>query len=248
MCIRDRFRSEFWYSLYTQDILHFAGVAMMVTALFKKLRLNNLWILLVSVLMSVIGSVVAFTSTGNVVLDVLLGTFFTTTATESCFTLLNWYILVALGMVFGDIIRRVRNLDKFYKFTMLASGIVMALYIILTGIFGFYFLTKERFYFSVSTVEMFGFLSIDLFLAAVFYFVAKKVKSEKLTAFVRMSKNVNSIYIIHWCIIGFMDCILCYLLGLVFPYWLSYLIGVSITVLSYYLSIVWQDRKHKRHQ
>ena len=146
-------------------------------------------------------------------------------------------------MVFGDIIRRVRNLDKFYKYTMSASSIVMAVYIILTSIFGFYFLTKERFYFSVSTIEMLGFLSIDLFLAAVFYFIGKKVKPEKLTVFVKMSKNVNSIYIIHWCIIGFMDCILCYLLGLIFPYWLSYLLSVGIIIVSYVLSVIWQKRK-----
>ena len=239
------FRSEFWYSLYTQDILHFAGIAMMVTALFKKMKLDSLRILLISAAMSALGSVIAFTSTGYIIPDILLGTFFTTTPTESCFTLLNWYILTAMGMVFGDVIRRIRNLDRFYTYTLLISGAVMIVYIALTGRFGLYFLTKERFYFSLSTIEALGFLSIDLFLAAVFYFLAKKVRAARLTVLVNMSKNVNSIYMIHWCIIGFMDCILCYLLGVVFPYWLSYLLGAVITAVSYGLSMAWKNRKSR---
>lgn len=241
--LTDEFRNVFWHTLYIQDILHFAGIAMMLTAFFKKLKLNNLGILIIAVIMSIIGSIVAFSSTGILIADIVLGSFFTTTTTTSCFTLFNWYIFVALGMVFGNIIRRIQNLNKFYKYTMLISGVVMITYIVLTSIWGFYFLTKERFYFAVSTAEALGFLSIDIFIASLFYFISNATKKKPLAIFVAMSKNVNTIYIIHWCIIGFIDCIFCYFHGFVFPHWFSYIIGIVITLISYILAEFW-----KKHQ
>ena len=43
-------------------------------------------------------SIVAGFTTGTV-LDVILGTFITTTSTESCFTICNWYIFVAVTLI-----------------------------------------------------------------------------------------------------------------------------------------------------
>lgn len=239
------FRNELWYSLYIQDILHFAGLAMMTTALFKKLKLNSIQILVISMIMSIFGSVIALTSTGNKVWDVILGSFYSTTRTDSHFALINWYIFVALGIFFGDVLRRTENLNRFYSVTMIISGAVMAVYLVLTKHFGFYFLTKDNFYYAVSIPEAAGLMSIDLFLASTCYFMIKNVDKSKLTVFINTSKNVNSIYAIHWCIIGFIDAVICYMLGVVFPYWMSYFLGCAIVIVSYMLSMCWEKLRYR---
>ena len=44
-------------------------------------------------------SIVAEFTTGNTALDVILVTFVTAISTESCFTLCNWYIFVAVTLI-----------------------------------------------------------------------------------------------------------------------------------------------------
>ena len=240
--ITGTFRQEVAYSMYSQDILHFAGLAMILTALFRKLQLKETTILLISVIMSAFGSIVAGFTTGNIFLDVVVGTFVTTTSNESCFTLCNWYIFVAIGMVFGAILRRTENLDALYRKILPVSGIIMLVYIIATCKEGMYFLTKNQFYFSVSTLEAIGFLSIDFFLLALFYYLLKVVNPDRFKVFYTMSKNVNTIYITHWVILGFLDAIFGYVLGMVFSYGVIYAIGIALIPVSYVIAEVYTER------
>ena len=234
--ITGTFREEVAYSMYNQDILHFAGLAMILTAFFRRLKLKETTILLIALIMSIFGSIVAGFTTGNTALDVVLGTFVTTTSTESCFTLCNWYIFVAIGMVFGAILKRTEKPEKLYKWILPISGAIMAIYIIATCKFGMYFLTKNQFYFSVSTLEAFGFLSIDLFLLSAFYYLLKAVNPDRFKVLYTMSKDVNSIYITHWVILGFLDAIFGYLLGMVFSYAAIYAIGIILIPISYIIA------------
>ena len=234
--ITGTFREEVAYSMYNQDILHFAGLAMILTALFRKLKLKETTMLLIAVVMSAFASIVAGFTTGNTALDVIVGSFVTTTSTESCFTLCNWYIFVAIGMVFGAILKRSDNLDELYKRILPVSGIIMVIYLIATCKFGMYFLTKNQFYFSVSTLEAIGFLSIDFFLLSLFYYLLKAVNPDKFKVFYTMSKNVNTIYITHWVILGFLDVVLGYLMGLVLSYVVIYAIGIILIPVSFVIA------------
>jgi len=58
-----------------------------------------------------------------------------------------------------------------------------------------------------------------------------------------MSRNITSIYFIHWCILGFLDCIVCYLFEVSFPWPVIYLIGVVLIVLSSLIAKLWASRK-----
>ena len=234
--ITGEFRSELAYSFFCQDILQFAGLAMIVTALLKKFNFNELMILIISIIMSCIGSFTAFTDTGNAVLNYLLGTFITTTPETSCFTLFNWYIFVAFGMFLAFCIRRIKNLDSFYRMLLSSSAAVMTVYIVLTVSKGMFFLTKNNWYYSTSILEDAELLSIDMTLLSLFYFLLKAVSSEKLKLFVFMSRKVNQIYMIHWCLLGFIDCILCYLLEIKFSYLEIYLIGFFLIAISVFIS------------
>lgn len=241
--IEGAFVADTVYALIVQDILHFAGLALMATGLFKRLRLKEGQILLIGVLLSALGGPLAFVCQGSPAADYFLGHFLVTTEENSCFAFCNWYIFVAFGLWFGAVLRRTEDTDRFYGRLLRIACPVMAIYLVLTGVFGLLFLTKNGWYYAASLPEAAGLLSIDLTLLAAFYFLLKRIDVSRLRVFITMSRNLIRIYCIHWCILGFVDSIFCYLLGVVFPWPFIYLFGAALIVLSAWLAERWANRK-----
>ncbi len=230
-----RLMDSFWNSLLEQDILQFAGLAMIATGCLKALKLDIKAVLFFSIILSAIGSCFSFLDTGNFLLNLFIGHFIATTDI-SCFVFFNWYIFVAFGMFFGLVIRRIHNLKAFYKKLLVISGTMSAAYILLTIKYGMFFWSKSNRYYSISTLDVIGLLSLDLLVLSVTYFFVDKIWKKLLKCCIVMSKTVNDIYIIHWIILGFIDSIFCFGLGIVMPYSLIYLIGIFMVVISYLIA------------
>lgn len=96
--IEGAFVADTVYALIVQDILHFAGLALMATGLSKRLRLKEAPILLIGALLSALGGPLAFVCQGSPAADYFLGHFLVTTEESSCFAFCNWYIFVAFGL------------------------------------------------------------------------------------------------------------------------------------------------------
>ena len=239
------FYPETLEALFGPDILQFAGMALFATGVFKRWKLREGHILAVGLILSALGAVIPSTDVGNYAGNWLLGHFVVTTWEASCFAFFNWYVFVAAGLLFGTILHRAEDLDRLYKKLLIISGCVMALYLAATFIFGPLFLTRDRFYYAVSTPEAAGLLSIDLFLLSAFHFLLKKVDASGLRVFLEMSRNVTPIYLIHWCILGFIDSIFCYLLGFVFPWPAIYGVGLALLVVSFFLARLWRSRRQQ---
>ena len=233
--ITGKVSKSLWNSLFEQDILQFAGLAMIVTGIFKMLKLDIKVILVLSIVLSAIGSFFSYLDTGNFALNLIVGHFIATTDISD-FVFFNWYIFVALGMLFGLIIRRISDLDVFYKKLLIISGALSIIYIALTMKFGMFFLSKSNRYYSLGTLEVFGLLSLDLFILSVAYFIVDKLGKRTLHFCTGVSKTVNEMYIIHWIIIGFIDCVFCYGMGVLMPYRLIYVIGILLVVVSYWIA------------
>ena len=231
-------------ALFGPDILQFAGLALLFTGVLKWLKLREWHMLAAGVALSVIGTAVPFIDTGSFVGNWLLGHFVYTTWEASCFVFFNWYIFVAAGLLFGAILRRTEDRNRLYKRLMIVSGCVMAVYLAASFRFGAMFLCRDRVYYALSPLEAAGLLSIDLFLLSVFYFLLKRVPGSKLRVFLEMSRNLTPIYLIHWCILGFIDSIFCYLLEITFSWPVIYGIGAALIVLSAWLAKRWANRKN----
>ena len=237
------FRSDILHALFGMDILQFAGLALIFTGLLKKLKLREIHVLMIAGGLSVIGTFIPVIDTGNYVGNWLIGHFVFTDSDACCFVFFKWYVFVAAGMLFGSVLRRTEDPDRFYKRLLIVSCCVMAVYITLTFCFGMYFLSRDRNYYDLSLLEAAGLLSIDLSLLSAFYFLLKRFPASKLRFFLDMSRNITPIYIIHWCIIGFVDSIFCYLLEITFPWPVIYLFGAVLIVLSGWLAQLWAKRK-----
>ena len=240
------------YTLFAQDILQFAGLAMMLTALFKKLKLDCRIILAIAFVMSVFSQLAAFKYQGNLFMNVLIGSFVPTVHDYSTFVLCGWYLFVAAGICFGEILQRVKNLRLFYRRILCVSGVVLAIYIALTVRFGCFFLSPGNIYYYASVPEAVGLLSIDFVLMSLMYLGLSSLPEGRITGskFLRicwtMSRNINQIYFTQWCIIGFFTSVLVYVLEIPMPYWITYLMGIAIIFASYIIADKWVKRKSKR--
>lgn len=244
--ISGAFEPETLEALFGPDILQFAGLALVVTGILRKLKLRESLIFAFSLLLSVIGTAVPFIDTGSFGLNWLIGHFVYTTWDTACFVFCNWYFFAAAGLLFGAILRGTADPDRLYGRLLIGSGCVMAAYIAGSFVFGAMFLSRNRLFYAASTLEAAGLLSIDLFLLSAFYFLLKKVGPEKLRIFLEMSRNLALIYLIHWCILGMIDSIACYLLGVTFSWAAIYGMGLMLIVVSFFLARLWRRKKSAR--
>ena len=244
--IEGKFYAETDDAFFVQDILHFAGLALMFTGLLKLLKLKSIYILLIAIILSMIGGPLAFVINYNKVVNYFVGFFLYTEKEVAYFSFFNWYIFVAVGLVFGEILLKIKNKDKFYKYLLIISSLICIIYVVLTIIFGFFFITKNNWYFATSILESIGLLSIDFTLLSLFYFVLKNKDDTKKYWFVKISKNLTIIYFIHWCIFGFIDSIFGYLLEIQFPYLSIFTIGVVVLFVSILLSDIYVRIRNKR--
>ena len=237
------FEPETLEALFGPDILQFAGLALLFTGGLKRLKLREGHMLAVGLALSAIGTAVPLIDTGSYALNWLLGHFVYTTWDASCFVFCNWYIFVAAGLLFGAILRAAENRDLLYKRLMIVSGCVMTAYLAATVRFGVLFLCRDRIYYALSTLEAAGLLSIDLTLLSAFYFLLKRVSASRFRVFLEMSRNLTPIYLVHWCVLGFIDSIFCYLLEITFSWPVIYGIGAALIVLSAWIAKRWANRK-----
>lgn len=237
------FEPETLEALFGPDILQFAGLALLATGVFRKLKLREGHIFAIGLLLSAVGAGLPFVDTGNYVLNLLLGHFVVTTGDTSCFAFLHWYVFVAAGLLFGSILQRTGNPDRFYRRLKLAAGGVMVVYLTTSCIFGAMFLCRSRNYYAVSLPEAAGLLSIDLFLLSAFHFLAPRASDRRIRVFLEMSRNVTPIYCIHWCLLGLIDGVCSYLLGVTFSWPVIYGIGLMLIIVSFLLARLWRKRK-----
>lgn len=238
--IEGRFTEETSYAFLVQDIFHFAGLALIVTGAFKAIKLKEWYIFIIGIVFSAVGGFVAFSYSGHPALNYVVGHFIVTTKEDSTFAFLNWYVFVGFGLLFGKLLRETKDADKLYRIVLCIAVPVMVAYIVLSSVFGAFFLAKNGWYYAIGLPDAIGLLSIDMTLLAAFYYLCKKVPERKLSVFIEMSRNLTPIYVAQWCLIGFVDSIFCYLLGFVIPYWAEYLFGVALIFISYWIAKGWR--------
>ncbi len=246
--ITGKYAQEVIDFLLIQDILQFAGLAFLFTGILKGAGLKEKHLLLIGAVLAVLNYFFPHVDTGNYALNLILGSFFYLDD-YSTFCLCGWYLFVAVGLFFGRILKKVTDQDRFYRRLLVISGGITVIYIALTWRFGLCFLTRGHEYYNASPMEAVGLLSIDFFFLSAFYFLLKKVDVSQFGIFLEMSRNLTTIYFIHWIILGFVDMLFCYMLGFVFSYPVIYAFGAGLLVISTLLARwITAHRSRKMHR
>ncbi len=193
------------------DILQFAGLAFMLFGLLKKVRLPDWLIFVLALLMSISGSFFRFIPMENQFVSAFLGLFIGTLnkayqdgdGASGVFPLLNWFLIVVIGYLYGKILRRCNDLERYYAVATPISGAVVFIYLIVAIPYRLGLMQGDIFiFYHISTPNVVLHFFNLVFLTGLYHYAAKVFSSGFKSKISVVSSNLNTIYWIQWVIIG----------------------------------------------
>ena len=194
------------YRVFGNDILQFACLAMLIMALFVKLRLSDMVILLICLGMSLLGTCLsgidAGTPYGNIFLGYLIGTEDAAGKVFSDFPLLNWLIIPVCGYVFGKRLLHTKDKKLFYRLISPIGILITIVYFSVGIINGFgMFGEGQNCYYHLSTPDAIVSLAAALGMLGIYYVLSRYIPNRILSLTGEISRNINAVYCIHWVIV-----------------------------------------------
>ena len=228
-------------TLFWQDILIFAGMALIVMGAVMRFDVSDVWVIAIVIAMMVANLFLSGMDTGSDPLNIFLGYFWGTTVfdgymTTSRFPLFSWLVYPAAGYLIGKRLVRARSKGRFYKTLGLWFFVLSVPFAVIgtfTGMFETGF-TGLGFYHQGMLINIWcTLLSFDWI--ALIYFVSKKVPERYLAHTYRWSRNITWIYVLHFVILaiiiqflprsfGIIGCFVIFLALFVLVDWLSWAI------------------------
>ena len=181
--------------------MQFAGLFLICMALFTRLNLKAGSIFAVSVICNIIGTLTyGRISTGSYALDQFIGMFLFT-ETESYFPLIHWMIFPAFGLLFGEILQRVRDKRKLYTILIIPSAIVFVLYYYVElcvdqSVFTLF--TEWRSFCYIRIADAIPAIFANVAMLSLFYFLSLPVGERQMAGVNFVSKNINRFYCTHY--------------------------------------------------
>ena len=190
------------------DIMQFAGLALLLFGLLKKLSCPDWGVGALAVVLSVIGTVFRGFDLGNPAANIFCGLFVGSFdyewLTGGIFPLCNWFIFVAAGYLFARLLRRCTDLTRFYRIFSGAAAVIVAAYLAVAvpnrlGMMG-----------SVLRLHHIGLpdalvcIAGAVFALGIYRALARVIPARGRALIGSVSKNINSLYCIHWVTIAWL--------------------------------------------
>lgn len=195
------------YQMFNIDILHFAGLSLILVGLMKKARITVAMAFPLAVIMQIIGNRLSLYYQPENIAELICSYFFYT-GDLSCFPLFDWFIYLAFGILAGEmILENINDTNRFYKICLfgglsLMAGFVNACTRYDIEILNFYSLYQDAYYRQTFLHFIFTALVIAIEIAIAHYIMNR---SAKLDAFAKFcGGNLNTIYLFQWMIIGWL--------------------------------------------
>ena len=194
------------YLFLNMDILHFAGLALMMSSLLFWIKIKPLTIVGVSLILQLIGRRLAMLPEMTSDFSYIAGHFYKCTP-AGCFPLMQWYIYPAFGILFGTVLQRVSDLKAWYRQLGLCCAVFLLCYVGTLSIFGidmspFYSLANDAFYNQSLLSSVFSLFLIGAILS-VSHPIYVLLRASAVMGFVKqISIHLNKIFVIHWILIG----------------------------------------------
>ena len=186
------------------DIMTFAGFAFMLLALFKKLKLSDIAILLIGIGMNAFAFVLShfFRTTGSFLLDQLLG-YLVVTDAESYFSLCCYFVFVAAGYALGGLYPRIRDKDALANRVMLICGPIAIGYYLLRAFVPIPLLPvfdSPEMYIMKPVTDALANIVMSLFLLALFYRLLRHRDAPKPVK--HLSGHINQYYCLSYVLLS----------------------------------------------
>ncbi|UQZ36117.1 hypothetical protein C2I18_22855 [Paenibacillus sp. PK3_47] len=179
------------------DILQFAGLAFLFMALVKKLNLKSTTVFLIGIGTSLIGMSLRWLSTDNDIADLFLGYFWATNS-DTYFPFFNWIIFLIVGNIMGVYFQKCKDKQTFYSIVSPVCGIIGLTYLFTALHFGIGMYAPDSSYYFLGIVDVFFVVMLAIGIFGFNYALLKKFSNYDFKPFMRMSRNINTVYCIHW--------------------------------------------------
>ena len=224
------------------DILQFAGTAFLFMALFKKLELRPWMILVISIVMSLLGSLTpGLFDNAPEYIQYPVGLLIYTNS-ETVFPAMQWLIYPALGICFGHLLQHVKDKDRFYRIALviaLIAALAINTVFLLIGIDASDFFMESVLYYTQAPLTLIWCLSVVALLIPLYYFVGKVIRG-KAAVFVKyISANLTTIYVIQWLLLGNLRTVL-KMNDIEFPGVTGLALSLLIAIVSISLCLLWK--------
>ena len=186
--------------LFCIDILAFAGMAMILIGLLRKLNLTAKQMVIISLVLSAIGWVARFHDFGSNVANLIMGYFVGSAGGFTAFPLFPWFIFPATGMLFGEYYIRCNDKKKLLRFWPLALVISVA-YFVISWFLPEGFLSETHHYYFMTTIDAMFCLVCIYGVIGICNVVSSLLPDSAIKFFSKTSSNLNTIYVIQWFII-----------------------------------------------
>ncbi len=194
---------DFFAEMVCVDILQFASVVFLFFAFIKQFKINNLGLLLTGIFFTILNLFLVNIKIDQPILSAVSGLIWGSNE-NTCFPFLSWIIYPLVGYLFASLLMKCRDKDNFYLILLIASGALLTafflIFMVIMGIdVGLY--DGEKYFHQTITGNLI-IISFTLCWISLIYFASKPLKVFIKTILGRWSRNVLSIYFIHWIIIG----------------------------------------------
>lgn len=245
----DRYIDSLPYRVFGNDILQFACLAMLFMALFVKLRLSDMAMLLICLGMSLLGTCLRGIDVGmpygNIFLGYLIGTEDAAGKVFSDFPLLNWLIIPVCGYVFGKRLLYVKDKKLFY-WILSPIGILITIIYFSVGIvndFGM-FGEGQNCYYHLSTPDAIASLMAAVGILGIYHVLSRHIPNRIHSLTGEISRNINAVYCIHWVIVMVSTDVVIYIVQGTqeLPVPMTMLLGTCISIISILIAHFWSEK------
>jgi len=239
--------------IFNSDILALAGLAFLCFALFKKLKLNNLTIVFISLFLFALDftlnkTLVMATIDSNIngVVSNILGNLIYVNK-NSTFPVAEWLVFISFGYVFGSLIKKIgmKNENKLFLclgVSSLAIFISCVTYCLVTQNDLIESLCQAASCVSMTPLCLIAEISASTLFISIVYFICKLFKlnnnQKACEWFKHFSNNTNAFYLMQWIIVGVVMMVSAATMyqSKILPIWATLLCYLIIVLISYFTS------------
>jgi len=235
------------YLVIQPDILSFAGLAFLLMALMKKLKLSDGSILAIGFGMNLLGLIMYYVhpSNSSFILSQIQGFFFISDA-ECYFPLFCYFVFVAFGYFVGGYYPRIKDKDRLSTLVLLVCTPVCTVYYALRILVPFPYLPElgsDLQYSMVPATDAVGSCLVSLFFIALLYKICRIFFKNGLPGFLTYpAEHINAYYCISYLLILPLQTFLIAVRGRLFDSDLFSLVYFIIVMVLCYVIIEVNDR------
>jgi uncharacterized membrane protein len=225
------------------DILQFAGLSLIVMAFIRRLKINKYVLLLTAVVIAIVSPELWGLKSGNASVDFFLDYLWGDTPSPEpsignlvAFPFFPWFTFVLAGMFLGDTLTKSNDPTHILKVSGLIGGAIAVVSLIFMQVNLNYYINDYAHSRPWNVVFIVGFIMFWFYLCNVFY---ERIKTSGVVSIlIYWSRNVNSIYMIHWILI--MPSAIVFLNFNQYSVATTCIIMVSTTILTHFLNVLYE--------